>query len=189
MMTLGENDAAQILKQLGPKEVQSIGTAMAGLGSVQRNQIQEVMGDFLEAVSGQTGLTAGTDSFIRSMMVEALGEDKANGLIDRILVGANTKGLDTLKWMDERAVAELIRHEHPQIQAIVISYLEPDTAATVLGYFDDRVRVDLIMRVANLDQIQPAASRNSTTSSRNSYRVIAPRQRRRSAASKPRPTS
>lgn len=157
MMTLGENDAAQILKQLGPKEVQSIGTAMAGLGSVQRNQIQEVMGDFLEAVSSQTGLTSGTDSFIRSMMTEALGEDKANGLIDRILVGANTKGLDTLKWMDERAVAELIRHEHPQIQAIVISYLEPDTAATVLGYFDDRVRVDLIMRVANLDQIQPAA--------------------------------
>lgn len=157
MMTLGENDAAKILKELGPKEVQTIGTAMASLGPVQRSTVQDAMGAFLEEVSNQTGLTSGTDSFIRNMMTEALGSEKANGLIDRILVGANTKGLDTLKWMDARAVAELIRHEHPQIQAIVVSYLDPDMAAQVLGHFDERVRVDLIMRVASLDAIQPAA--------------------------------
>lgn len=157
LMTLGESDAAQILKQMGPKEVQAVGAAMASLGSIQRSQVQEVMGDFLEAVSNQTGLTSESDTFIRNMMTEALGSEKANGLIDRILVGANTKGLDTLKWMDSRAVAELIRHEHPQIQAIVVSYLDPDMAAQVLGVFDERVRVDLIMRIANLDQIQPQA--------------------------------
>lgn len=157
MMTLGENDAAKVLKELGPKEVQTIGTAMASLGSIQRSTVQEAMGSFLEEVGNQTGLTAGTDSFIRNMMTEALGSEKANGLIDRILVGANTKGLDTLKWMDARAVAELIRHEHPQIQAIVVSYLDSDMAAEVLGHFDERVRVDLIMRVASLDAIQPAA--------------------------------
>jgi len=157
MMTLGETDAAKVLKELGPKEVQTIGTAMASLGSVQRSTVQDAMGAFLEEVSNQTGLTAGTDSFIRNMMTEALGSEKANGLIDRILVGANTKGLDTLKWMDARAVAELIRHEHPQIQAIVVSYLDPDMAAEVLSHFDERVRVDLIMRVASLDAIQPAA--------------------------------
>lgn len=157
LMTLGEADAAKVLRQLGPKEVQSLGTAMVSLGSVQRSDVQEAMGDFLEAVSNQTGLTSESDSFIRNMMTEALGSEKANGLIDRILISANTSGLDTLKWMDARAVAELIRHEHPQIQAIVVSYLDPDMAAEVLGYFDENVCADLIMRVANLETIQPNA--------------------------------
>ena len=157
LMTLGEADAAKVLRQLGPKEVQNLGTAMVSLGSVQRSDVQEAMGDFLEAVSNQTGLTSESDSFIRNMMTEALGSEKANGLIDRILISANTSGLDTLKWMDARAVSELIRHEHPQIQAIVVSYLDSDMAAEVLGYFDETVCVDLVMRVANLETIQPNA--------------------------------
>jgi len=157
LLSLGEADAAQILKHMGPKEVQRVGTAMAQLRDITQEQVESVMIDFLESVGKQTGMGIGTDEYIKNMLTEALGKDKADSLIDRILVGGNTTGLDTLKWMDGRAVAELIRYEHPQIQAIVVSYLEPDQAAEVLGTFDEKVRLDVMMRVASLESIQPQA--------------------------------
>ncbi len=157
LMSLGEAEAAQILKHMGPKEVQRVGTAMATLKDITQDQVEGVMIDFLESVGKQTGMGIGSDQFIKNMLTEALGQDKADSLIDRILVGGNTTGLDTLKWMDGRAVAELIRYEHPQIQAIVLSYLESDQAAEVLGVLDDKVRLDVIMRVASLESIQPQA--------------------------------
>lgn len=157
LMSLGEAEAAQILKHMGPKEVQRVGTAMASLRDISQDQVEGVMIDFLESVGKQTGMGIGSDQFIKNMLTEALGQDKADSLIDRILVGGNTTGLDTLKWMDGRAVAELIRYEHPQIQAIVLSYLESDQAAEVLGVLDEKVRLDVIMRVASLQTIQPQA--------------------------------
>ena len=157
LMSLGEAEAAQILKHMGPKEVQRVGTAMATLKDITQEQVEAVMVDFLESVGKQTGMGIGSDQFIKNMLTEALGQDKADSLIDRILVGGNTTGLDTLKWMDGRAVAELIRYEHPQIQAIVLSYLESDQAAEVLGVLDEKVRLDVIMRVASLESIQPQA--------------------------------
>jgi len=157
LMSLGEGDAAQILKHMGPKEVQRVGTSMAALKDITQDQVEVVMIEFLESVGKQTGLGIGSDEYIKNMLTEALGQDKADSLIDRILVGGNTTGLDTLKWMDGRAVAELIRYEHPQIQAIVLSYLEPDQAAEVLGILDEKVRLDVVMRVASLESIQPQA--------------------------------
>ncbi|MEC8426984.1 MAG: flagellar motor switch protein FliG [Pseudomonadota bacterium] len=157
LMTLGEGDAAEILKHMGPKEVQRLGTAMSQLANVEQSTVEAVLGGFLDEVRTLTGLGMGADSYIRNMLVTALGEDKANGLIDRILLGGNTTGLDTLKWMEARSVADIIRNEHPQIQAIVMAYLEADQAAEILGYFPDKVRLDIMMRVASLDTVQPAA--------------------------------
>ena len=154
LLSLGESDAAAILKHMGPKEVQRVGSAMAGLRAVHREQVQEVMGDFIEVVSDQTGLGVGADGYIRTMLTQALGEDKANGLVDRILLGGNTSGLDSLKWMEPR---DVIRFEHPQIQAIVVAYLDPDMAAEVVGYFDHKVRLDVLLRVASLNTVQPSA--------------------------------
>jgi len=157
LMSLGEEDAAEILRHMGPKEVQRVGVAMSRLQNVQRPQVEEVMGDFMTVISNQTNLGVGNDQFIRKMLVQALGEDKASGLIDRILMGGSTSGLDTLKWMESRAVADLIRFEHPQIQAIVISYLDPDQSAEVLKYLDPKVRTDIMMRIAALESVQPQA--------------------------------
>ena len=157
LLSLGESDAAAILKHMGPKEVQRVGSAMAGLRTVHREQVQEVMGDFIEVVSDQTSLGVGADGYIRSMLTQALGEDKANSLVDRILLGGSTSGLDSLKWMEPRAVADVIRYEHPQIQAIVVAYLDPDMAAEVVGYFDHKVRLDILLRVAALNTVQPSA--------------------------------
>ena len=157
LMSLGEEDAAEILKHMGPKEVQRVGMAMSQLSDVPKNDVRYVVGEFYEAVGGQTGLGVGADDYIRSVLTNALGEDKAGSLIDRILIGGNTTGLDTLKWMEPRAVADVIRYEHPQIQAIVVSYLDPDQAAEILSSLDERVRLDVVMRVASLESIQPQA--------------------------------
>ncbi|TVZ38584.1 flagellar motor switch protein FliG [Alteromonadaceae bacterium 2753L.S.0a.02] len=157
LMTLGETSAAEILKHMGPKEVQRLGTAMAQLTNVQQYEVEVVLSNFMDEVRTQTGLGMGADSYIRNMLVSALGEDKANGLIDRILLGGNTTGLDTLKWMEARSVADIIRNEHPQIQAIVIAYLDADQSAEVLTYFPEKVRLDVMMRVAALDTVQPSA--------------------------------
>ncbi|MBV1883776.1 MAG: flagellar motor switch protein FliG [Pseudomonadales bacterium] len=157
LMSLGEEEAAEVLKHMGPKEVQRLGHAMARLQNVTREQVEEVLGNFIEVVRDQTSLGVGSESYIKNMLVQALGEDKAGGLVDRILMGGNTSGLDTLKWMDSRAVSDIIRFEHPQIQAIVVAYLDPDQAAEVLAFMDERVILDIIMRIASIDSIQPQA--------------------------------
>jgi flagellar motor switch protein FliG len=157
LMSLGEKDAAEILKHMGPKEVQRIGASMASLENIEQVQVETVLGSFLGEVQTLTGLGVGSDTYIRKMLVSALGEDKANSLVDRILMGGNTTGLDTLKWMDARSVADIIRHEHPQIQAIVVAYLDPDQSAEVLSHLQDKVRLDILMRVAALENVQPAA--------------------------------
>ncbi len=111
LMSLGEADAAQVLRHMGPKEVQRIGAAMAQMKNVQQTDVRAVLSNFLEEVRTLTGLGTDSDAYIRNMLVTALGEDKASGLIDRILLGGNTTGLDTLKWMEPRSVADVIRNE------------------------------------------------------------------------------
>ena len=157
MLGLGEKHAAEILRHMGPKEVQEIGLAMAGLSNVTNSQMELVMQSFVDAIGEQTSLGMGADEYIRNMLTEALGADKASGIVDRILLGRSSKGLEQLKWMEPRAIAEMIRLEHPQIIAIVMSFLDPDQAAGVLAEFPERVRTDVIMRVATLEGIQPNA--------------------------------
>ncbi|WP_432697730.1 flagellar motor switch protein FliG [Marinobacterium sp. YM272] len=157
LISLGESDAAEILKHLGPKEVQRIGEAMTQLDNVPQSRVETVVSDFLGVVGDQTGIGINNDRYIRAMLNQALGEEKAKTLIDRILMTTNTSGLDTLRWMEARQVAEILRYEHPQIQAVIVAYLDPDQAASVLGFFDEKVRIELITRIAALDRIQPQA--------------------------------
>jgi flagellar motor switch protein FliG len=157
LMSLGEAEAAEVLKHMGAKDVQKVGQAMAALSNVSRERATSVMDKFVHTLNSQTSLGVGADDYVRRVMVGALGEDKAAGLIDRILLGRNSKGLEALKWMETRAVADLVRNEHPQIVAIVLAYLDADQAAEVLALLPERMRADVLMRIARLDGIQPAA--------------------------------
>ncbi len=157
LLALGEMDASAILKHMGPKEVQELGMAMAGLDNVTTTQMELVMNKFVSSLENQTSLGLDSDEYIRNVLTGALGEDKASSVIDRILLGRNSKGLEQLKWMDPRGIAELIRLEHPQIIAIVLSFLDPDQSAQVLAQFPERQRSDIVMRVATLDGVQPVA--------------------------------
>jgi flagellar motor switch protein FliG len=157
LLTLGEQAASEVLKHMGAKDVQRVGGAMAAMSNVTRDEVSAVLTDFSSGVESQTSLGVGADEYIRKILVNALGEDKASSIIDRILLGHSSKGLEALKWMDPRAVAELVRQEHPQIIAIVLAYLDPDQSAEVLAAFPEWLRVDIVMRIATLDGIQPSA--------------------------------
>jgi flagellar motor switch protein FliG len=157
LMSLGTDDAALVLKHLGPREVQKLGIEMAALTDVDKNQVINVLEDFLSTIGSSTNMGVGNDEYVKKMLKTALGEDKASSLIDRILEGGSAAGLETLKWMEARSVYEMIRYEHPQIQTIVLSYVDSDQAAAILDFFDDKVRVDLLMRISALDVVQPSA--------------------------------
>ncbi|QOC21203.1 flagellar motor switch protein FliG [Wenzhouxiangella sp. AB-CW3] len=156
LMSLGENEASEVLRHIGAKEVQKIGTSMATMKSVSRDEATDVLEHFVTTVDEETSLGVGADEYVRRVLTQALGE-KASSLIDRVLLGQKSKGLEALKWMDPRSVAEMIRQEHPQIIAIVLAYLESDHAAEVLSALPDQVRPDVIMRIATLDGIPPSA--------------------------------
>jgi flagellar motor switch protein FliG len=157
LLSIGEEAAAEVLKFMGPKEVQRIGIAMAGIKSVSSAQVKGIVEQFFEGVGTYTALGVNQEEYIRNSLVKALGEDKAGSLMDRILLGGAAQGLETLKWMDPRAIADMVRNEHPQIIAIVLAYLDSDQAAEVLSYLPERVRPDLLLRVATLDTVQPQA--------------------------------
>ncbi len=157
LRSIGDKEAAEILKLMGPKEVQKIGEAMAGLGNISREALDSVLTEFNYEVGGQTELGVGNEDYLRDVLIGALGADKAGNIIDRILMGHNAKGLETLKWMEPRAVAEIIRLEHPQIISIILSYLESDQAASILQSLPENMRTDVLLRIATLDGIQPSA--------------------------------
>jgi flagellar motor switch protein FliG len=157
LMTLGEQNAAEVLKHMGAKDVQRVGTAMAQLSNVSREEVSGVLVKFTQTVESQTSVGVGSDEYVRKVLVNALGEDKAGGLIDRILLGRTSKGLEALKWMEPRAIAEMVRLEHPQIISIVLAYIDSDQAAEVLVHLPEWLRADVIMRIATLDGIQPSA--------------------------------
>ncbi len=156
LLTLGEDVAAEILQHMNPKEVQLVGSTMATMNDVSRPTVELVIDDFFDVLESQTALGIGNDSYIRGMLEKALG-DKAGNLIDRILLGSGSTGLESLKWMDPKSIAEIIRLEHPQIIAIVLSYLEADSAANVLSHLPENTRAGIIMRIATLEGVQPAA--------------------------------
>jgi len=157
LMSMGEDAAADIMRHLGPKEVQLVGQAMSTLNNINRDQVNSVMDDFITAIGQQTALGIGNTDYIRAVLVKALGDDKAGNIIDRIMMGGNSRGLEQLKWLDAKSVAEILRQEHPQIIAITLAYLDADLAAEVVTELPERIRHDIVMRIATLEGIQPAA--------------------------------
>ncbi len=157
LMALGEQAASEVMKHMAPREIKKVGAAMAGLENISRQQVENVLNNFCETMQTETGFGLGTDAYLRNVLTKALGPEHAGDVIDRILQGSDNKGLETLKWMDSRSVSELIVQEHPQIIAIVLSYLESEHSAEILTFFPENTRADVLMRIATLDGVQPAA--------------------------------
>jgi flagellar motor switch protein FliG len=157
LMTVGEEQAAEVMRFLSPKEVQKIGQTMAQLKTVPREKVDAVIGSFNKAREEQVSLVGDTGAFVSGVLRKALGEDKAGLLIDRILQGHDVSGIESLKWMEAGSVAELLGKEHPQVIASILVHLERDQAADVLRLLPERLRNDVLLRVATLDGIQPQA--------------------------------
>ena len=157
LMTLGEEEAAEVFKHLSPKEVQKLGEAIAKTRAVSHERVDQVMQKFTSVASSQSLLVSDTDNYVRAVLRRALGDDKASLLIDRILQGGDVSGIESLKWMDPLSIAELLRNEHPQIVAAILVHLEADQTADVLKNFTERTRNEVMLRIATLEGIQPTA--------------------------------
>ena len=157
LMTLGESEAAAVLKFLEPKEVQKISAAMVTLRNLTREQIAEVFEEFHDNASEKTTVGMDSSAYIRNMLTQALGSHKAAGLLDRILHNSDTTGIESLKWMEPAAVADLVQGEHPQIIATILVHLEADQASSILNLLTERLRNDVMLRIATLDGVQPIA--------------------------------
>lgn len=159
MLALGEDEAAEVMKYLGPREVQKLGAAMSTMKSVQSEELETVLEDFRSQTEQNTSLGMDSDEYIRTVLTKALGDDKAASLLNRILGQRDASGIESLKWMDAQSVADLIRNEHPQIIATILVHLERYHACEILDEFTERLRNDVILRIATLDGVQPAALR------------------------------
>ena len=157
LMSLGEEDAAEVFRHLEPKEVQLLGETIARMKGVSRDKVDDVLSRFNALAGDQSMLVSDSDEYVKSVLRKALGEDKANLLIDRILQGSDVSGIESLKWMDAASVAELLRNEHPQISAAILVHLDHDQASQVLKCFGERQRNEVLVRIATLDGIQPSA--------------------------------
>ena len=157
LMSMGEEQASEVFKHLLPKEVQRLGETIAKLKAIPRERYEAVVENFLKLAEAEHMLVADSDEYVRSVLRKALGEEKASLLLERILAGNDVTGIESLKWMEAQAVAELLRNEHPQIVAAILVHLEYDQTSQILKLLPDRMRNEVLMRVATLDGIQPAA--------------------------------
>ncbi|MGN6704146.1 MAG: flagellar motor switch protein FliG, partial [Burkholderiaceae bacterium] len=155
MLALGEDEAAEVMKYLGPREVQKLGAAMSVMKGVANDDLEATLADFREAAEQNSSFGLDADDYIRTVLTKALGDDKASSLLNRILGGRDASGIESLKWMDAQSVSELIRNEHPQIIATILVHLERYHACEILEHFTDRLRNDVVLRIATLDGVQP----------------------------------
>ncbi|MFC7704896.1 flagellar motor switch protein FliG [Plastorhodobacter daqingensis] len=159
MMLLGEDEAAEVLRHLSPREVQHLGTAMYSVEGIDRESINAVLDEFLGIMKQQTSLGLGAGNYIRNVLTKALGSDKAQSVLTRITPASSERPIEILDWMDARAIAELIGDEHPQIIALIVAYLDYGLAADVLQLLPVEVQPDVIRRIATLSTVQPDALR------------------------------
>ena len=160
LMSLGEEEASEVFKHLAPKEVQALGETIARMKAVTHDRVEGVLMKFSEMAGEQSMLVADNDEYVKSVLRRALGDDKANLLIDRIMQGSDVSGIESLKWMDPQSVSELLRNEHPQIVAAILVHLDPDQSSSVLKLFTERQRNEVLVRIATLDGIEPSALRD-----------------------------
>ena len=157
MLLLGEEQAANIIRFLSPKEVQGLGAAMVQVAELSQEAVNAVLDEFLAEIKRQTNLGLGTADYVEKVFRRALGDDKAASVLGRINPGHGSKGLEILTWMDARSIADMIQAEHPQVVAIILSVLETGVAAEVLNFLPPDSRAEIMQRVASLEQVQPSA--------------------------------
>lgn len=157
MLLLGEQQASEIIRFMSPKEVQALGAAMVSVSDLSQEAVNVVLDEFVSLLKKQTSLGLGTSDYVEKVLKRALGDDKAASVLSRIMPGQGSKGLEILKWMDARSIAEMIRGEHPQVVAIILSVLDYTVAADVLNFLPADSRPEIIQRIASLETVQPSA--------------------------------
>jgi len=157
LLGMGEENAAEVLKHLEPRQVQKVGMAISTMSTVSKAKMNDVLAEFINSVEEQTSLTVDNENYLRTVLIAALGEDKAMPFIDRILDSDKDSGINRLKWLDGRLIADLIRNEHPQIIATILIHLDSEQSAEVVSYFTPEKRAEVLLRMCTIDTVKPEA--------------------------------
>ena len=157
LLVMGEERAADVLKRLSSEEVQKIGVEMTRMGDMTTEEVNNVLSSFLDECESKDSISVVADEYTKNVLIQALGKDMAEAILEKIMLGGNTRGLDALRWMEPQLIAGIIQNEHPQIQALVISYLQSEQAGEVMAYLPETVVVELVIRMAELESVDPKA--------------------------------
>ncbi len=158
LMALGEDRAAEVFKHLSTREVQQLSTSMANQHQTSQQELLEVLKEFEIESEQYAALSINAGDFLRSVLIKALGEERASSLLEDILeTRETTTGMETLNFMEPTIAADLIRDEHPQIIATILVHLRRGQAADILALFDEKMRNDVMLRIATFGGVQPAA--------------------------------
>lgn len=158
LLGVGEETATQVMRHLSAKEVQQVGEAMAGISGLTNQNVSGVLAKFCNEASEINPLAVTAPEFTKRVMTSALGEGRAKSILSRVMEKPEEHtGVDALQWMAAEAIAEVLREEHPQISATVLTQLEDDHAAQVLALFPEELQQDLILRIARMQELDPRA--------------------------------
>jgi len=157
LLVMGEDQAAEVLKRLSAEEVQKIGVEMTRMSDMTTEDVNTVLASFIEECNSKSSISVVAHEYTKNVLIQALGEAAAETILEKIMLGGNTRGLDALRWMEPQLIAGIIRNEHPQIQALVISYLQPDQAGEVLSYLPEAMVVEVVVRISELESVDPKA--------------------------------
>ncbi|WP_446740705.1 flagellar motor switch protein FliG [Sphingomonas sp. CFBP 13720] len=157
MMLVGEEEAAAILQKLEPEEVRQLGKAMFAVADVSEPDVQLVLDDFVDRARERTAVGFDPRPHIETMMTRALGPDKAESVLARIIPPEAACAIDLLDWLDAGEIAGLIKDEHPQIAAVLLANLDPGIAAQVLESLPEAIQPQILHRIARLGPITPEA--------------------------------
>ena len=157
LLGLGEENAAEVIRYLEPRQVQKVGKTMSTIANLSQSKIDDVLDEFLAEAKNQTSFGVDSEEYVKSVLTKALGDIRAKPIIERIIVSEQEGGLNQLKWLEGKTVAEVIRNEHPQVMATILTYLDSEQAAEVIKHLPNEKRIDILMRMCMIDSIKPEA--------------------------------
>jgi flagellar motor switch protein FliG len=163
LMSLGEEGASKILAEMQEREIQSIGNYMSAMGDVELSTVDEVSREFYNNMAtGVGGLGISGLDFLKTTLMRALDPAKATEILNNITTPGEDLGggLDTVRMLDPKVVANFLSNEHPQTAAIVLAHLDTGMAATTLREMPEESRMEIVYRLATLERVSPQVLRD-----------------------------
>ena len=155
LLSLGEDVASEVMKNFEAKEIRVIGNYLSKTNKIDGESVKSVVKEFCEIAKSPEGFIFGGDDYLRSVLTKALGNEKATKVMENLAIASEDKGLEALRWIDPRGIANLIRGEHPQTIALILAHLDPDHAGQVVTLLPDAIRGDVMLRMATIESVAP----------------------------------
>ena len=157
LLNIGEELAAKVLQKMAEDEIQHVGNYMASIGVVAPEAAKKVNQEFLARLAGGSsrGFNVGNVASVRKLLEAALGAEQAESMISNLSVPTEEAGIETLRILDAKTIANFLKNEHPQTIALILAHLEPEKSSDVLSYLSETIRGEVAYRMATLDRIPP----------------------------------